>query len=346
MDIRLAILAGGAGLAITGAAVAQDAPNNDGANGWGGSFTVENDMFVPGLAGTDRYFTQGLKATFLTATGEGPLAPLVQRLLPGTGDGAEWEVRQTFGLGQNMYTPENKVRFDPDPDDRPYAGWLYVSTATIAYSDQQMASLELQVGVVGPMALAGRTQNWWHEIIEAPSVNGWDHELHNEPGVNLYGEWRRRLTRDPQDRWGADIIGLGTAALGNVETSAGLGGMARIGFNLNDDFGPPRLRPGAAATEFFTRADWSVQAFAGAYGRVVGRDIFLDGNTFRDSPSVDKEAVIPELTAGVTLRLPAGRLGGFRLGYQYVWRDEEFAGQNGASRFGALSLTFVTRGLR
>lgn len=340
MDIRLIVIAGTLGLAATGPAAAQS-QSDDPADGWGGSLTVENDMFVPGMDGTDRYFTQGLRATLLLPEGDGPLAPLVRRWLPGTNARDDWRVRQTFSLGQNMYTPEDKVRFDPDPNDRPYAGWLYVSTATVAYSDQQMASLELQVGVVGPAALAGRTQNWWHDIIDAPTVNGWDHELHNEPGLNLYGEWRRRLTPDPQDGWGGDIIGVGTAALGNVETSAGLGGMARVGYNLDDDFGPPRLRPGAAATEFFDGTRWSVQAFAGFHGRLVGRDIFLDGNTFRDSPSVDKETFVPELTAGVVLRT-----GYWRLSYQYIWRDEEFAGQAGASRSGALTLTFMANGWR
>jgi lipid A 3-O-deacylase len=223
MDIRLVVIAGIAGLALAGPAAAQS-QSDDAADGWGGSLTVENDMFVPGLDGTDRYFTQGLRATLLLPEGEGPLAPLVNRWLPGAEGDSKWRFRQTFSLGQNMYTPEDKVRFDPAPGDRPYAGWLYLSTATVAYSERQMASLELQLGVVGPAALAGRTQNWWHRVIDAPSVNGWDHELHNEPGLNLYGEWRRRLTADPEDGWGGDIIGVGTAALGNVETSAGLGG--------------------------------------------------------------------------------------------------------------------------
>lgn len=338
MNSRLLMVAGIAMLGMVGRATAQDFAG-DPASGWGGSLTVENDMFVPGLDGTDRYFTQGLRATLLLPEGDGPLAPLVKRWLPGTGEASDWRVRQTFSIGQNMYTPEDKVRLDPNPNDRPYAGWLYLSSSTIAYSERQMASLELQIGVVGPAALAGRTQNWWHGIIDAPSVNGWDHELHNEPGLNLYGEWRRRLTSDPRDGWGGDIIGVGTAALGNVETSAGLGGLIRLGYNLDDDFGPPRLRPGAAATEFFDGGGLALQLFVGAHARAVGRDIFLDGNTFRDSPSVNKETFVPELTAGV-----AARIGHFRLGYQYIWRDEEFEGQAGASRSGALTLTYVRNG--
>lgn len=323
------------------------------ADGGGFSLTVENDMFVPGEDGTDRYYTQGLKATVLTGDLEGGLlGPTLKRWLPGTGPArSDWRVRATVGLGQNMYTPEDKVRTDPDPDDRPYAGWLYLSTAAIAYTPQQMASLELQVGVVGPDAFAGRVQNWWHVVIGAPPINGWDHELDNEIGINLYGEWRGRLMVGAEHGPGVDLIGMTTAAVGNVEVSAGGGAILRAGWNLADDFGPPRLRPGAAATEFFDGHRASAYVYAGASGRLIGRDIFLDGNTFGATPSVEKNSFVPELTAGVAARIPPVRFyrdlstPPVRIGYQWIWREEEFRGQNGPSRFGAWTLTLVTNGM-
>lgn len=324
-------------------------------NGGGLSVTVENDMFVPG-DNTDRYYTQGIKFTGLLAPDgdgllAGPLAALIRRTdVPDLPPG--WKGRVTVGLGQHMYTPEDKSRVVPDPNDRPYAGWLYVSTSAFAYKPDQIAGLELQLGVVGPDAHAGPLQNWWHEVIDAPSVDGWASQLNNELGVNLHGEWRRRLSTPKYREWGGDAILQATAAVGNVETSAGVGGVVRLGYNLREDFGPPRLRPGAAGTEFFTGGGgWAAYVFAGAYGRVIGRDIFLDGNTFSDSASVEREDWVPEYTVGFAVRSPRFQLTPthymppVRFGYTYVEREHEFVGQLAPSRFGAFNITIVRNGL-
>lgn len=342
-----------AGLA-TGAA-AQDQYDWQQDNGGGLSVTVENDMFVPG-DNSDRYYTQGIKFTGLLANdGGGILGETLMSLLPTAQDlglPREWTLRTTMGVGQHMYTPEDKARFVPDPTDRPYAGWLYVSTSAFAYTRDQIAGLELQIGVVGPDAHAGPLQNGWHKIIGAPSVNGWASQLNNEPGINLHGEWRYRVSTPTYRDWGGDAFGMATGAMGNVEISAGAGGVARLGYNLSKDFGPPRLRPGAAGTEFFTGGEgWSAYVFAGVYGRVVGRDVFLDGNTFSDSASVDRETWVPEFTLGAAIRTPHFPIGrglrmpSMRFGYTYVERDHEFAGQLAPSRFGAFNITLIRNGL-
>ncbi|WP_428150682.1 lipid A deacylase LpxR family protein [Brevundimonas sp.] len=339
----------------TGAA-AQDPFRPKADNGGGVALTVENDTWVPG-DDTDRYYTQGMRLTgLLGPDGDGPVGRLVFGLIPddwGSRLDDDWNLRATMGVGQHMYTPEEKSAVVPDPLDRPYAGWLYLSSSAFAYKENEIGGLELQLGVVGPDAHAGPLQNWFHRRIGAPPVNGWASELNNEFGVNLHGEWRRRYVLAGTDRWGADAFAIATAAFGNVEISGGAGTMIRLGYNLREDYGPPRLRPGAAGTEFFTgRGDrTSLYVFAGVYGRAVGRDIFLDGNTFSDSASVDRETWVPEYTWGAAWRTPNlyvgwGRyLAGPRISYTYVERGHEFAGQRGPSRFGAWSITFVRNGL-
>lgn len=347
------IAACAAGLAPGGAAAAQaqDGYQYPEANGRGVSLTVENDMFVPG-DNTDRYYTQGMKLSVLTGDRSGgPLGRTLLQFVPGA-ERRDWRLRTTMGLGQHMYTPEDKNPVIPDPNDRPYAGWLYGSYAGVAYSKDQVVGLEVQLGVIGPDAHAGPLQNGWHKVIGAPPVNGWASELDNEIGINLHGEWRRRLSTAPVHGWGADVIGLGTAAVGNVEISAGAGVIGRVGLNLAGDFGPQRLRPGAAGTEFFDGGEAAFYLFAGAYARAVGRDIFLDGNTFGDTPSVERERLVPEYTLGAALRTPrvpmrAGwHIPPIRFGYAWVKREHEFEGQRGPSEFGAFSVTIVTNGLR
>ena len=341
---KWAMAAGLAAVLGAGEAAAQD----DGETSAGGvSITAENDLFVPG-DNTDRYYTQGMKATWLIGDQhQGLLRAVVDPIIP-----SNWTVRATLGVGQHMYTPEDKSLTVPDPDDRPYAGWLYVSTSTAAYDDDQILGAELQIGIVGPDAHAGPLQNWWHTVIGAPSVNGWASQLNNELGVNLHLEYRHRLSTPDLEGWGADAIGVVTAAAGNVEVSAGAWVVTRIGLNLGDDFGPPRLRPGAASTEFFVGRRWAVYAFAGVYGRVIGRDIFLDGNTFEDSAFVERETWVPEYTWGFAVRTPTWRISDgwrlppMRIGYPYVERENEFVGQLAPSRFGAINVTILGNGMR
>jgi lipid A 3-O-deacylase len=64
------------------------------------------------------------------------------------------------------------------------------------------------------------------------------------------------------------------------------------------------------------------------------RNIFLDGNTFEDSRSVDKKILVGDLEAGIAITF-----GDVRLAYTHVYRTEEFHGQEDADLFGTLNLT-------
>ena len=112
--------------------------------------------------------------------------------------------------------------------------------------------------------------------------------------------------------------------------------MARLGINLPDDFGPMRLEPGLPGSGFFEpNGDLSAYIFAGVDGRVVGRNIFLDGNTWQRSASVEKRTLVGDLQVGAAISL-----GGTRLSFTHVFRSKEFATQPSADQFGAVSLTF------
>jgi hypothetical protein len=70
-------------------------------------------------------------------------------------------------------------------------------------------------------------------------------------------------------------------------------------------------------------------------GRAVLRDIFLDGNTFADSHSVDKKYFVADLAGGVAIYFEQ-----FKLTWTQVLRTKEFDGQPDDHEFGSLSLTF------
>jgi hypothetical protein len=135
------------------------------------------------------------------------------------------------------------------------------------------------------------------------------------------------------------LVGLvpGVAvSLGNVQTYAAAGLMLRAGNKLTADFGPPRTRPSMAGSAFFQpdgESGW--YAFAGVEGRAVAHDVFLDGNTWRESRSVECEPLVSDPSLGFVLILPWARLT-----TAYTFRSREFTTQRDSAQFGSLSVSF------
>jgi len=120
-----------------------------------------------------------------------------------------------------------------------------------------------------------------------------------------------------------------------VFTYANAGMMLRLGQRLPLDYGPPRIQPSLPGSGFFVPQDgFGWYLFAGVEGRAVARNIFLDGNTFRDSRSVDKEPLVGDLQFGIALTWR-----NVRLSYTHVLRTREFETQDEADNFGAFSLS-------
>jgi len=71
-------------------------------------------------------------------------------------------------------------------------------------------------------------------------------------------------------------------------------------------------------------------------GRGVVHDIFLDGNTLRDSHSVDRKPFVADLLAGATLGYS-----GMKLSFAKVLRTREFRGQPHDHRFGSITLSYA-----
>lgn len=295
------------------------------------SIQVENDVFT----GTDRHYTNGVRFAYMSSEEVPQWLEDAGRALPlFASDG---NLRVSYALGQNMFTPRDIEIEELQPDDRPWAGFTYGSIGLINDAGRRLDNLELTVGVVGSASQADDTQELVHDIIGTRDPAGWDNQLHNEPIVNLAYE------RSWRSMWRSELIGLQAdvtphagGALGNAFIHANGGLMLRIGDDLPSDYGPPRIRPSLPGSDFFVPSEnfgWYI--FAGIDGRAVARNIFLDGNTFRDSPSVDKKWVVGELQAGVAVTID-----GVRIAYTHVYRTEEYEGQDDADTFGAFSVSF------
>ncbi|MDP0500522.1 MAG: lipid A deacylase LpxR family protein [Verrucomicrobiota bacterium JB022] len=304
------------------------------------SLYFENDLF----ARTDKNYTNGVKATWVSPQmpEQGPQpadwADWVMQHLPWIHQEAVRDRHVAFSLGQNLYTPQDINSREPQIDDRPYAAWLYGSVGLHHRSDNWLDTLELTVGVVGPLALGEETQNTIHRIKGAARANGWDNQIHNEPGVNLVWErkWRHLLLGD-MELMGFEMFYHTGFSVGNVFTYGNAGGGARVGWNLTEDYGVAIIRPAGDATVPITDpigGKFSLFLFGSLDSRGVIRDITLDGNTFRESYRAEKEPLVTDFVGGVSLVY-----NGWKLSYAQIIRTTQFE-EGGQHAFGSMNLSF------
>lgn len=307
--------------------------------------TEENDALI---RSGDRHYTQGIRASWMP----GILAPEdkwnapFQWVADSTSlfsvDGAykrqyEWTV-----VGQSIFTPRKIDTSDPNPADRPYGAWLYTGVSLLQQDRTEthdtLENAEFLIGVVGPLAFGKLVQNDWHQLIGIASAQGWKNQLHNEPGAAFSYERKWRFGTPLGDYLSIDAIPEAGVTLGNIYTYGEAGGFLRFGHGLQADYGPSHIRPSLSGTAWYDSEaleglGWYV--FVGAQGRAVGRNIFLDGNTWRDSPSVDKKPFVADLLAGISIFWSES----VRLDLTAVERTKEYYGHKGhKDRFGSLGL--------
>ncbi|MDX2275279.1 MAG: lipid A deacylase LpxR family protein [Hyphomonadaceae bacterium] len=342
---RLILMAGAAMLACApvGARAQELAPEtaSEGARDKGVfSLVVENDSLA---TGDDRNYTSGIKLAYVSPASSVP--DWMQdvgdftRAVSGS-DPDFWG----FALGQSIFTPEDIDAVPAPPDQHPYAGWLYAQIMIAAEDDPRagraprfLDTYEFEFGLVGPSALGEEAQRGIHRILDAPDPQGWDSQLNDEFAFAASFDRRWRAWRAFIDVPGgleADLTPSAGLTLGTLRTEARAGLAARIGYRIDNDYGPPRVRPSLAGVEHFVGGPLSWSIFAGVQGRAVARDLFLDGNTFEDSASVDRIPYVADFQTGFSI---SG--GAFRLAYTYVVRTDEFESQDARQDFGALSLS-------
>lgn len=275
------------------------------------ALTWENDL----LAGTDRHYTNGLRVEL-----SGRLDP---RVLPSwlAGEDAAWGL----AVGQRIYTPERLDVTGVVANDRPYAGWSYLAlsvsrrVAAVGWEDR----IELSLGIVGPASGAEATHELGHDLLGSEAPLGWRHQLNDEPTVALSYRASAQLNRWDAGGLGGDVSPALGVSLGNVATFASVGITARVGFGV----------PIAASD---TPRPLRIYLTASAEVRLIGFDIFLDGNLLRRAGHhMVKERVVGDVSLGLVVAIH-DRLS---FTYMHTLRTPEFEGQGGPDQFGSISIT-------
>lgn len=302
------------------------------------TFVFENDLF----SNSDRQYTNGLRFESMGSAHEPfEFISTAAEIFPFAGNWTNAKYRRGWSLSHLIFTASDISLENPPEDDHPYAGYLAASLFSTAITEDSENTLSLEIGLVGPSAQGEFVQRHWHNDVLSDAVDpaGWATQLHDELVFAVAVQRLRRRDWLSSDRWNADVYTHAGATLGTLRTDLSGGLFARWSLAAPPAgvAAPPRIRPAVSASSFATRIDgWNAYVFGGLAGNWVGRDIFLDGNTFRASRSVDKHDMVWSAQAGVAVQWRF-----VRVTYTHIVRSDQFATQREQHRFGSFSVSFV-----
>jgi hypothetical protein len=311
-------------------AVAQDGVRVDPGPIW--TARTENDKFSTVPGGTDRYYTAGNQVAYTSSPNGVPQAASdFGRFL--FGGGTTW---LGVSVGQQLYTPRDTRLIRPDPNDRPYAGYLAATVNLIQDVENTRNVIGASLGVIGPSAGGRLVQNGFHTFIGSEQSHGWSAQLHDEPALQLIASrtWRQQLfALGPVE---TDVLPAVTVGVGTVRDYAQVGGRLRIGHGLERDFGPSRITDGLNGGDAYLPGDGlGYYLFVGVSGQAIARDAFLDGTLGGRSAHVSRRPLMADAEGGFAVLWR-----GARISYTHTWQTDAFRGQKvGLFNFGSIALS-------
>lgn len=303
---------------------------------------IDNDLF----GGQDQGYTSGVSMRLVSPNltdyiDDGCLPGVlrdVNRYLDAFTPGEAKQQNMVVSLEQAIYTPTDFTRSDLISDDRPYAAALLLTLGYNARNDDELRTTQLVFGILGPSARGKQTQSELHHFRGIERFQGWSNQLRDEPVFRVLHERVRRFTPDSDSIWSWDAFSHWGGSLGNLATYANAGGEIRFGRYLPDDFGSMPLRPAGENTAP-TRSRigpsvFAIHAFISIDARAVLSDIALDGNTFKDSHSVDRRYLVGDI--GYGFAMTQGR---WKFALARYNRSREFEGQVETPTFGSFTIS-------
>ena len=288
----------------------------------------ENDFFAH-ISASDKHYSQGLRLEHhVFDAAAGPFFTLRSLY------DADRLFSNGVAVGQAMYTPEDITADPPDPLERPFAAWLYLSFMTTVTDPGRhwQDSWEWSVGTVGPRALGDEIQSFWHRLIGADNPT-WAGQLKNEIGGGF--SWKRQWTSvaagEEKTDWSARTITCTGFTASTVVSELVVGAKVLWGYRAPADF-----EAGQGSRSFQEGEGFRFYGFAGVEGRFIPWNSFLDGNVFRESASVTRKYLTADFVLGVVLRLGQP----FGISYEQVFRSGEIESDPAYHNFGSIALSW------
>lgn len=242
-------------------------------------------------------------------------------------------VSTSFHFGQQFYTPDKIDQLELIPDDRPYAGWLYVGGAWAASTASGLVRTDVYLGVTGEWSFAEEFQTAWHRIVDATAPLGWENQIGKRVGL-IVGH-SRHWAWDPHSdgkRW-LEVVPYVGANGGNILVDGYGGARIKAGYNIARDWLQTGIAPRVGGRG--TDAGWfEAYGVADVQARGVLYNAFLDA---ADLHVLEREGFVGEGGVGFGVRL-----GRFSFSFRKAWVSREYEQALRRHAYKALRITYTT----
>jgi len=259
------------------------------------SSTLDNDLFV----GNDNGYTNGIYVSFIETGLAAKRIPShdfwVAPLMWSMPDHDIIMALNAYTIGQTMNTSSDITVAVPDKNELPYSALLALTNNYVVVTPHYADQVSTSVGIVGPAALGEDAQKFVHKLIEADEPKGWDTQLKNELVFQFSrGRTWRTWVSAADD---ADILTSANLSLGTLQSLVNTGVTLRYGRDLHNSYATGLLSSSRTANLSAVEGGWFV--YAGLNAGYIFNQIFTNGNTFRDSRSIDYSHEFIGATAGI-----------------------------------------------
>lgn len=297
---------------------------------------LENDFFFrdDGLYSNGLFFTWGYNR--IDALDEQNLPSwivyLAQKTVLNTDENKDYSV--SYGIGQLLQTTTDISVEELVEEDAPYVGLLAWEVSLLAYDKQVSDEVGLILGAVGPMAGAEFVQSLVHDFTGGREPQGWAHQINNE---FVFRAQTRRIWRIYEtELWDGqfDLLTGIDGGLGNLRSDVATGVGIRFGQGLSKNFSSASVFP-IQKFNNLNSSPYGWYLFLNASTSYVANDIFINGNTFQDSHSVD----LIHFQAAISMGIVAN-IYNFSILYTLLYTSDEYQGQTEDSRYGSVAITY------
>ncbi|MGC9385964.1 MAG: lipid A deacylase LpxR family protein [Hydrogenovibrio sp.] len=274
------------------------------------SVQLDNDI----LYGTDREYTGGFIVRWTDATGiglvDGWASPLERLALSSD---ALQGVQKTDQLGLAMQIFTLEKHGDTRHDSAGNSGWAHIDLRRFYQYGRYQSVLGLRLGWLGPSSGGQEIQNGLHSIIGNDNASGWDHQVPDQPTLQVAFDQQVFLS-EPQSHSGGQLYGALSVVAGSPETAVSFG----VGAYYADGARPVmRMNALDHVVDMGSGLGWFV--FADVSAKYDIYNVFLDGRPFtEDDPNIEfANVVIPAAQYG----------GGLSFNHFYVVLSSSVLGQ-------------------
>ena len=239
-----------------------------------------------------------------------------------------------YGFGHQLQTAIDKTTEELVEEDAPYVSLLAWEVNLIAYDELISDEVGLILGAVGPMTGGEFVQSVVHGVIGATDPKGWDNQINNE--AVFRAQARRTWRVYETDLWNGefDLLTGVDGGLGNLRSDLATGIGLRFGQQLTKNFSSASVFP-IQKFNGLNNSPYGWYLFLNASASYVANDIFIDGNTFQDSHSVDLIHTQATVSAGIMANIYD-----FSILYTLLYSTDEYEGQAEPSRYGSIAITY------